>query len=237
MARFDYDWPFRAGREAVMQLFAHRGYHLEAPENSLAAFEAAVRIGVTGIETDVRLSRDGLPVIIHDRVTPLGRAVSELTRMEIEQDVGHPVPILSELLDSFPDVCWNIEIKTPEAWPAAANVLAQFQSNRDLFITSFRHDVVRLCAEQLAIECGLLIAHRPLDVGALMLACKSHAPIRAIVWDYNVIDDGVLQTVSTGGWRNFVYGAVTPVEHDRCRSLDLAGVITDYPLLLGGEKP
>src|SRR3954470_3761726 len=112
-----------------MQLFAHRGYHLEAPENSLAAFAAAVKLGMTGIETDVRLSADGLPVIIHDRITPRGRAVSELTRREIEQDIGHPVPSLSEILDSFPEVYWNIEIKTPDAWPIAANVLTQYQRN------------------------------------------------------------------------------------------------------------
>src|SRR5215203_2046525 len=147
-----------------MQLFAHRGYHFEAPENTLAAFAAAVELGVDGIETDVRLSRDGAPVIIHDRVTPQGREVSKLTREEIERDMGHPVPILAEFLDAFPDVCWNIEIKTLDAWPVAARVLAQFQRSRELFVTSFRHDVVRLCAEELEIECGLLIAHRPLDV-------------------------------------------------------------------------
>src|SRR4051812_11976353 len=219
-----------------MQLFAHRGYHLEAPENTFAAFGAAVQLGVDGIETDVRLSQDGAPVIIHDRVTPQGRAVSELTRAEIERDIGHPVPVLAELLDSFPDVCWNIEIKTLDAWPVAAAVLAQFQRSRNLFVTSFRHDVVRLCAEQLAIACGLLIAHRPLDVDALMLACKSHSRIRSIVWDYNAIDDNVLQSVSAAGWRNFVYGAVTATEHDHCGSLELAGLITDYPLRVKGDR-
>jgi glycerophosphoryl diester phosphodiesterase len=220
-----------------MQVIAHRGYHFEAPENTLAAFAAAVQLGVDGIETDVRLSRDGAPVIIHDRVTPPGRHVSELNREEIERDMGHPVPILAELLDSFPDVCWNIEIKTLAAWPVAAAVLAQFQRSRNLFVTSFRHDVVRLCAEQLEIACGLLIAHRPLDVDALMLACKSHSRIRSIVWDYNVIDEGVLQAVSVAGWQNFVYGAVTAAEHDHCSSLGLAGLITDYPLRVKGDRP
>jgi glycerophosphoryl diester phosphodiesterase len=219
-----------------MQLFAHRGYHVEAPENTLAAFAAAVQLGVDGIETDVRLSRDGAPVIIHDRVTRHGRNVSELTREEIERDIGHPVPILTELLDSFPDVCWNIEIKSPDAWPVAAGVLAQFQRSRNLFVTSFRHDVVRLCAEQLTIDCGLLIAHRPLDVDALMLACKSHSRLRAIVWEYNVIDNSVLRAVSVAGWRNFVYGAITAAEHHRCTSLGLAGLITDYPLLAKGDR-
>ena len=212
-----------------MLLFAHRGYHAEAPENSLAAFEAAVRLGVDGIETDVRLSRDGLPVIIHDRVTPRQRAVAGLTRREIEADVGHPVPVLADILDAFPDVLWNIEIKNPEAWPAASRTLAQFQRTRRLLVTSFRHEVVELCANQLAIDCGLLLAHRPLDVGAIMTGCAAYPRINSIVWDYNVIDERVLQAVAAGGWRNFVYGPVTVAEHERSMALDLAGLITDYP--------
>ena len=68
-----------------MLIIAHRGYHAAVPENTLAAFEAAVTVGVNGIETDVRISRDGLPVLIHDRVTGSGDAVADLTRAEIEQ--------------------------------------------------------------------------------------------------------------------------------------------------------
>ena len=219
-----------------MLLLAHRGYHTDAPENTLAAFAAAVKLGVDGIETDVRLSRDGLPVIIHDRVTPRKRAVADLTRREIEEDVGHPVAVLAEILDVFPDVLWNIEIKNPEAWPAAARVLAQFASRRRLFVTSFRHDVVKQCADELAIDCGLLIAHRPLDVGAIMAGCASQPRVRGIVWDYNIVDDGVLGVVSAGGWCNYVYGAVTADEHQRCVALGLAGLITDYPPLVSGSR-
>ena len=137
-----------------MLLLAHRGYHLSAPENTMAAFEAAVQLGVDGIETDVRLSRDGLPVIIHDRVTARKRAVADLTRAEIASDLGHPVAVLAEILDAFPGVLWNIEIKNPEAWPVASRVLAQFQRARRLLVTSFRHDVVKLCAEELDVEIG-----------------------------------------------------------------------------------
>src|SRR3954469_22899922 len=110
-----------------MLLFAHRGFHARAPENSMAAFEAAVALGVDGIETDVRLSGDGLPVIIHDRVTPARRAVSELARRDIEKDVGHSVPLLADILEAFPDIAWNIEIKNREAWPSASRVLAAYQ--------------------------------------------------------------------------------------------------------------
>jgi glycerophosphoryl diester phosphodiesterase len=215
-----------------MLVLAHRGYHADAPENTLGAFAAAVKLGVDGIETDVRLSADGLPVIIHDRVTPRKRAVADLTRREIEKDLGHPVAVLPEILDTFPDALWNIEIKNPEAWPAASRVLAQFQTRRRLLVTSFRHDVVKRCADELAVACGLLVAHRPLDVGALITGCAGHPRIKSIVWDYNIVDDGVLGAVSAAGWENYVYGAVTPAEHERCAKLGLSGLITDYPLNL-----
>ena len=213
-----------------MLLLAHRGYHANVPENTLAAFEAAARLGVDGIETDVRLSRDGLPVIMHDRVTPKKRAIAELTRREIESDVGHPVPVLPDILDAFPDLLWNIEIKNPEALPVTVPVLKRFQRARRLLLTSFRHDVVMQCADELEIDCGLLLANRPADVAAIIAACSGRPRIKSIVWDYNIVDDGVLRAVSAAGWGNYVYGAVTPAEHARCATLGLAGLITDYPL-------
>jgi len=195
----------------------------------MAAFEAALRLGVDGIETDVRLSRDGLPVIMHGRTTPKKRAVAELTRREIESDVGHSVPVLDEVLDAFADLLWNIEIKNPEVLPAAMRVLKQFRRRRRLLVTSFRHDVVMQCADELEADCGLLLAHRPLDVGAVIAGCAGQPQIKAIVWDYDIIDTAALYAVQHAGWRNYVYGAVTPAEHQHCAQLGLAGLITDYP--------
>jgi glycerophosphoryl diester phosphodiesterase len=217
-----------------MFLLAHRGYHADAPENTMAAFEAASKIGVDGIETDVRLSADGKAVIIHDRISPKKRAVAELTHRDLESDCGHAVPLLVEILDAFPDVLWNIEIKNPEAWAAAMPVLRQFQRTHKLLVTSFRHDVVRQCAHELGVECGLLMAHRPLDVMAIIAGCAERPRIKVIVWDYNIVDDSVLRAVSAAGWANYVYGAVTSAEHRRCMALGLAGLITDYPRLVAG---
>lgn len=56
------EWP---GAGTVL-IIAHRGAAGEAPENTLAAFELAIRQGADGIELDVHLSRDGVPVVIHD---------------------------------------------------------------------------------------------------------------------------------------------------------------------------
>lgn len=220
-----------------MLLFAHRGCHAQAPENSFAAFQAAVEMGVDGIETDVRLSADGLAVIIHDRLTPQQRPVAELTRREIEHDVGHAVPVLDEILDAFPDVIWNIEIKNPEAAQVAVGTLTYFQPKRRLLVSSFRHDVVRQCAAELGIDAALLLASRPLDVEALIADCAPTPTIKAIVWDYNVVDDKVLDVVAAKGWRNYIYGAITEREHARCVQSGIAGLITDYPERVKEPRP
>jgi glycerophosphoryl diester phosphodiesterase len=49
-----------------MKVIAHRGFSEKYPENSLIAFEKAIEVGVDGIETDVRMSADGIPFIFHD---------------------------------------------------------------------------------------------------------------------------------------------------------------------------
>ncbi|MDR3313347.1 MAG: hypothetical protein LBS96_02690 [Oscillospiraceae bacterium] len=62
---------------SIPRRFAHRGVAQAAPENTLGAFEAAAALGLEGIELDVHLSRDGVPVVIHD---------ANLTRLTC----GHP---------------------------------------------------------------------------------------------------------------------------------------------------
>lgn len=105
---------------------AHRGWSTRFPENSLAAFAAAIAAGADEIELDVRLSADGVPVVIHDpdldRVTdqrgPLkGRTWSELRRARVRGVDGEPVPglrlaRLEEVLDVFgPHVGMNVHVK------------------------------------------------------------------------------------------------------------------------------
>lgn len=74
-------------------IVGHRGASAEAPENTLAAFRRAVEVGAEGIEFDIRLSKDGVPVVIHDetlvRTSKLNALVKELTAKELGQvDVG-----------------------------------------------------------------------------------------------------------------------------------------------------
>lgn len=216
-----------------MLVIAHRGEHSVVPENTMAAFEAAVAVGVNGIETDVRISLDGLPVLIHDRVIGSGQPVADLARREIEQTVGHEVPTLDEALEQFPGILWNVEIKAANALPSVIRVLEKHQAGHRIIVTSFRHDLVARCASSLKVNCGLLVAHRPRTLDSLLVDFNrdGNPRVNHIVWDYDVLDDILLKQTAMDGFRNFVYGPMTKIEHDYCRELGVDGVITDHPLL------
>ncbi len=96
-------------------LWAHRGASFCAPENTLAAFAAAVAAGADGIELDIHLSRNGIPVVIHDetlqRTTDGYGAVAGRTLQQLQQlDAGswfsaafadQVIPSLEEVLNAF----------------------------------------------------------------------------------------------------------------------------------------
>jgi glycerophosphoryl diester phosphodiesterase len=219
-----------------MLILAHRGYHAAVAENTLEAFEAAIMAGVNGIETDVRISRDGVPVLVHDRVMATGQAVSDLAHREIEGVLGHKIPTLDEALAHFPDILWNIEIKTLDRLSTVFGVLEKYQTRHRIIVSSFRHDLIAICASSLKLNCGLLVAHRPQTLDSLLADFDSdgNARINHLVWDYNVLDEALLMQAAANGFRNFVYGPVTRAEHEECRQLGVGGVITDYPLLMQG---
>ena len=116
------------------RLFGHRGAAGVAPENTLASFRQAREDGAGYFELDVHATRDAVVVVIHDptleRTTDGAGAIRDLTFAELQRhDAGfrfelegaHPfrgrgvrVPALEQLLDEFPDVPLNIEIKQLE---------------------------------------------------------------------------------------------------------------------------
>jgi glycerophosphoryl diester phosphodiesterase len=114
-------------------VLGHRGCAGRLPENTLASFRAALDDGAVILETDVHLTRDGEPVLIHDRdvarVTEGVGAVRDLELCEIEQldagyrfspdggrshpqrGCGHRIPTLRKALDAFPGARFNLELK------------------------------------------------------------------------------------------------------------------------------
>ncbi|WP_338033462.1 glycerophosphodiester phosphodiesterase [Jeotgalibaca caeni] len=113
-------------------MVAHRGSKGTAPENTIAAFKEALRVGSDGIELDVHLSKDGIPVVIHDesinRTTNGKGYVKDLTVAELQQyDAGswfhtrfsgEKIPTLEEVMEVLIEHDFegmlNIELKTDQ---------------------------------------------------------------------------------------------------------------------------
>ncbi|MFP5263099.1 MAG: glycerophosphodiester phosphodiesterase [Blastocatellia bacterium] len=118
-----------AGRGNRPLIIAHRGGAHESTENTIGAFQRAVTVGADGIETDIRLTRDGVIVIYHDeyfgRVEGLAasqrtRLISDMTYSELSRQTlipvgedrgGRRVPTLDELLSGVKTALLNIELK------------------------------------------------------------------------------------------------------------------------------
>ena len=88
-------------------IFAHRGASTHAPENTIAAFELALQQGADAIELDVKLSADGIPVVIHDatvdRTTDGSGTVADLSLpaiKELDAGNGQHIPTLAEVFES-----------------------------------------------------------------------------------------------------------------------------------------
>lgn len=90
----------------MTRVFAHRGAHHDVRENTLAAFGAALALGVDGVEFDVRPSADGVLIVHHDPVIE-GRPVSHTPHGELPAWV----PTLEEVLAATRGVVANVEIK------------------------------------------------------------------------------------------------------------------------------
>jgi glycerophosphoryl diester phosphodiesterase len=123
---------------------AHRGLHTHFPENTLAAFEAALAAGATHLETDAHTSRDGIAVLIHDPVVVVDGvsiAVESLTAAElgvVDLGQGHGVPTLASALERFPDARFNIDIKVSAAADAVANAIQKNRASTRVLIASFK---------------------------------------------------------------------------------------------------
>lgn len=169
------------------EIVAHRGYSAIAPENTLAAFAAAIERGANAIEFDVRLSADGIPIIIHDatveRTTDGTGNVSDKTKAQLKQldaglwfsdrFIGERIPTFSEALDFLQDapVAIYAEVKDADDWSAKdiesfiATICTQGWQNR-CTIASFCDDFldrVRDSAPAIALAYYPLTASDYLD--------------------------------------------------------------------------
>lgn len=106
--------------------FAHRGARAYAPENTLAAFTLALEQGATGLESDVWLTADGVPVLDHDGVVRrrLGRTVP-IARLRSDELPDH-IPSVADLLQHCgSDYHLSLDVKSSAAGGPTIDVVAQ----------------------------------------------------------------------------------------------------------------
>tara|TARA_Y100001960_G_scaffold290489_1_gene331158 strand:- start:675 stop:1427 length:753 start_codon:yes stop_codon:yes gene_type:complete len=116
--------------------FSHRGGSIENDENTLEAFEKSINLGYQYIETDVRHTKDNKLVIFHDadlkRICNLDVSISSLSFKELQEYKifnKHKIPLLSEALNTWSNVYFNIEPKSEES---AYLLLDELKKQKDL---------------------------------------------------------------------------------------------------------
>jgi glycerophosphoryl diester phosphodiesterase len=110
----------KTGNDARVLVLAHRGANRLARENTVAAFTAAGALGADGVELDVHLSADGVPVVHHDAAVESVGVIAELTFA----DLPEWVPTLAGAIDACAAMALvNVEIKDPLAVAPTAAVL------------------------------------------------------------------------------------------------------------------
>ncbi len=124
--------------------FAHRGASLVAPENTMAAFAAAVSLGFNIIETDIQVSQSGTPYVFHDdstlRMTGQAHPIADLSDAKIAQlriSGKHAIPTLAAVFEEFPDICFNLDAKSDTAPDAMARVIRRANAQARVCIGSF----------------------------------------------------------------------------------------------------
>jgi glycerophosphoryl diester phosphodiesterase len=141
---------------------AHRGDSIHFPENTMEAFSAAAALGVDAIELDVHLSADGVAVVMHDAtLLRTTGAQGELASLPVDalkkldagagfspdggrtfpwRDRGVRIPLLTEVLTSFPDMTFVIEIKAPQAQHEVRRVLTDLGAARRTVVAAFARE-------------------------------------------------------------------------------------------------
>jgi len=98
--------------------FAHRGARAEAPDNTIEAFELALRLGATGLESDVWLTSDGVPVLDHDGLVRAGVRRKPIFAVPRAALPSH-IPTLAELYETCgTGFELSLDVKDPRAGPA-----------------------------------------------------------------------------------------------------------------------
>ncbi|QYC41430.1 Glycerophosphoryl diester phosphodiesterase [Nonomuraea coxensis DSM 45129] len=158
--------------------FAHRGGAAEGAENSAAAFERAVGLGYTYLETDAHATADGVLLAFHDhtldRVTDQRGRISELPYRAVRRAriAGvHEIPLMEDLLGTWPEARFNIDVKEAAAIAPLAEAIRRTNSYDRVCLTSFSDE--RLVLAKAAMGRDVCSSLGPRGVAALRAAATT----------------------------------------------------------------
>ncbi len=228
--------------------FAHRGGTSAAPENTLRAFEHAIQLGYRYVETDVHASADGKLLAFHDNnlLRTCGENIdiattewSALAKARI--DGTDPIPLLEDLLGSWPDIRINIDCKADTALQPLLETLRRTNSLDRVCIGSFSDKrLARIRAELGTTVCTSM---GPAEVARLVLRSHSRLPIpvsqHALCAQVPVkqgpipvVTRATIATARALGIHVHVWTIDDPIEIGRLLDMGVDGVMTDDTVAL-----
>ncbi|MFR9799618.1 glycerophosphodiester phosphodiesterase [Streptomyces sp. MS06] len=223
--------------------FAHRGGAADGLENTLAQFRRAVETGYRYIETDVHATRDGRLVAFHDatldRVTDGNGRIADLPWSEVagaRVAGSEPLPLFEELLETFPEVRWNVDLKAEAALRPFLDLVARTDAWDRVCVGSFSEARVvraqRLAGPRLATSFGtrgvlglrlrswgLPAAPRRSAVAAQVPETQSGVP---------VVDRRFVRAAHARGLQVHVWTVNEPEPMHRLLDLGVNGIMTDH---------
>lgn len=222
--------------------FAHRGGASDVPENTMPAFQYAVDAGYRYVETDVQVTADGVLVAFHDN--DLGRAcgragrISDLPWSEVKMalvDGAAPIPLLEDMLGTWPNLRVNIDCKTHTAIPALVAALTRCDALDRVCVGAFSGRRMRQLKALLGDK--LCTALTPGDVASLRFgaprrAAANAAQVPARQGPITVVNERFLSKAHELGIKVHVWTIDEPVEMHRLLDLGVDGIMTDRPLIL-----
>lgn len=230
-----------------MDIFAHRGNSSEAPENTLVAFRAARLPGITGVELDVQLSKDGVPVVIHDerleRTTTGSGWVGDHSLAQLKQlDAGRwfgpayaaeRLPTLAELLELFRGggMSVNIELKTnrvpyPGLVPATLREIERQGMEQQVILSSFNHHSLKEArALSPRVACAAILHDRLLELCDYGLR---HG-FQALHVHFSMVDAELIEDCRAAGLPIRAWTVDDVAAARRLAQLGVAGLITNRP--------
>ncbi|MEU7056688.1 glycerophosphodiester phosphodiesterase [Streptomyces sp. NPDC046197] len=223
--------------------FAHRGGAADGLENTVAQFRRAAEVGYRYMETDVHATADGHLVAFHDstldRVTDGAGRIADLPWEDVRQArvAGRePVPLFEELLETFPEVRWNVDVKAEPALRPLLDLIERTNAWDRVCVGSFSEArVVRaqqLAGPRLATSFGtsgvLGLRLRSWGVPAALRRSAVAAQVPVSQSGVPVVDRLFLRAAHARGLHVHVWTINEPERMHRLLDLGVDGIMTDH---------